>query len=226
MGAHAVPATRRSGATPTTIMSTALPRRIARPGTRATPRRIARSFARSAAAAVVAGAAVGAAGCSEHPSATAPAAHTPIAAAISAAPADDRPWGDAEAVRRRLESAASGLLYTSESDYAFEYVRFPAAASVPLSEAEFRAAAGVPADSTVEERTLDDFFARHIERVDPDDPVAVALVPRYEALKRTIRTSVRDARVFRVGRIVIRCYLVGVDARGNVVGLATTAIET
>jgi len=84
----------------------------------------------------------------------------------------------------------------------------------------------VPAGEVVEARTLDDFFARHIERVDPNDAVAVALVPRYERLKRTIRTSVRDARVFRVGTIAIRCYVVGLDPWGNVVGLATTAVET
>lgn len=131
-----------------------------------------------------------------------------------------------EATRRRLERAAAGLLYTSESDYPFDYVFFAADERPSLTEAAFRAAAGVPADSVVEERSLDDFFARHIERVDPADSVAVALVPRYRALKRTIRASVRGVRVFRVGQIAIRCYVVGIDARGNVVGLATTAIET
>jgi hypothetical protein len=140
--------------------------------------------------------------------------------------ADVAPPRQIDATRHRLEEAAAGLLYTSESDYPFDYVFLAAAAAPPLDEAAFRAAAAVPAGEVVEARTLDDFFARHIERVDPNDAVAVALVPRYERLKRTIRTSVRDARVFRVGTIAIRCYVVGVDPWGNVVGLATTAIET
>jgi hypothetical protein len=105
-------------------------------------------------------------------------------------------------------------------------VHLAAAAAVPLTADAFRAAAGVPADEPVEEQTLDAFFARHIERVDPADAEAVARVPRYRALRRTLRTSLRGTRVFRVGRIAIRCYVVGVDRHGHVVGLATTAIET
>lgn len=162
-------------------------------------------------------------GCADPPTTTEPTPRPALVRDLS----DERGVARArEATRRRLERASAGLLYTSESDVPFDYVFFPANASAPLAESAFRAAAGVPADSLVEERSLDDFFARHIERVDPNDAAAVALVPRYRALKRTIRASVRGARVFRVGRIAIRCYVVGVDARGNVVGLATTAIET
>jgi hypothetical protein len=181
-------------------------------------------------AAVLGAAALGAAAaCADAPPPTAPAA---VAAARAAAPAAGPPVArgapspDPRAVRRRLERAAAGLLYTSESDYPFDYVDLPAAADAPLTVAAFRTAAGVPADVDVEERTLDDFFARHIERVDPSDPAAVALVPRYRALRNALRTSVRGARVFRVGRVVVRCYVVGVDRRGHVVGLATTAVET
>ena len=64
-----------------------------------------------------------------------------------------------------------------------------------------------------------DRLARHIERVDPYDDVAVALVPRYRVLRETIRHAVRDPVVFRVGRIAIDCYVVGTDWDGNVVGL-------
>ena len=161
--------------------------------------------------------------CADAASPTAPAR---VGAAPRPLLADAARPRQVDATRQRLEEAAEGLLYTSESDYPFDYVFFSAGAEPPLDEPTFRAAVAVPAGEVVEARTLDDFFARHIERVDPNDAVAVALVPRYERLKRTIRTSVRDARVFRVGTIVIRCYVVGVDPWGNVVGLATTAVET
>jgi hypothetical protein len=174
-------------------------------------------------------AAFGAAGCRD---AVAPAPPTrpgpPAAARAAAARAAGAaaPSRSARATRRRLERAAAGLLYTSEADHPFDYVFLDAGARPPLTEAAFRAAAGVPADSAVERWALDDFFARHIERVDPADPAAVALVPRYRALKAALRSSVAGVRVFRVGRVVIRCYVVGVDARGAIVGLATTAVET
>ena len=129
-------------------------------------------------------------------------------------------------IERRLARAAEGLLYTSESDYPFELYVQPASVDGALTVASFRLTAGVPADSVVEELSLDDFFARHIERVDPSDSAAQALVPRYRHLRTTIRTAVREARVFRVGRVLIHCYVVGTDADGNVVGLTTWAVET
>ena len=131
-----------------------------------------------------------------------------------------------ESIQRRIERAADGLLYTSESDYPLEYFATAADVDGPLTIAGFRDAVGVPADSVVEEISLDAFFARHIEAADPNDPVAQALVPRYERLKSTLERSVRAPRVFRVGRILIRCYVVGTDAAGNVVGLTTFAVET
>jgi hypothetical protein len=139
------------------------------------------------------------------------------------APAERLP---ADVVRRQLERAADGLLYTSETDHPFAYVHRAGPAPTPLTVAAFRAAFAVPDDVAVEELSLDDFLARHIERVDPNDPVAVALVPRYRQLRETLRRSVRAARVFRVGRIANDCYLVGTDASDDVVGLATLAVET
>jgi hypothetical protein len=128
--------------------------------------------------------------------------------------------------RQRLERAAGDLLYTSESDHPFTYVFRAGPFTAPLDVATFRLAFGVPADVPVEQVGLDDFFARHIERVDPADEVAVALVPRYRRLRETLRHTLREPRVFRVGRIAIDCEIVGTDAAGNVVGLHTLAIET
>jgi hypothetical protein len=129
-------------------------------------------------------------------------------------------------VKLALERAAAGLLYTSESDYPFVYYFRPGPVPRPLTVAAFRATLAIPAETPVEVISLDEFFARHIERVDPGDSVAVALVPRYLLLRETIRAAVRDPVVFRVGRIAIDCYVVGTDRDANLVGLTTIAIET
>ena len=153
-----------------------------------------------------------------------PTAPAPRAAVVAPPPIGDflpRP-----VVRLALERAADGLLYTSESDYPFVYYSHAGPVRAPLTIATFRAALAIPAESPVEAITIDEFFARHIERVDPADPVAVALVPRYVTLRETIRQAVRDPLVFRVGRIAIHCYVVGTDRYGDVVGLTTIAIET
>lgn len=128
--------------------------------------------------------------------------------------------------RYLLERASAGLTYTSESDYPFTWYMRPGAMPQPVTVEAFRAALGIPATTAVEVRTVDEFFARHIDNIDPYDPVAVELVPRYEQLVSTIRFSLRDPKVFRVGRIAIDCYIVGLDRYGQLVGLRTVAIET
>ncbi len=129
-------------------------------------------------------------------------------------------------IRTRLEHAADGLLYTSESDYPFVWYQSDGFATTPLTEQGFRVAARLSDAAVVETTDLDVFFARHIERVDPNDPAQVAMVPHYRHLRETIRRTLPDVRVYRVGRIAIDCYIVGTDSDGRVVGLTTIAIET
>jgi hypothetical protein len=129
-------------------------------------------------------------------------------------------------LRRQLERAAGDLLYTSESDYPFGFYDAGVAVAQPLTIASFRAAAAIPADSVVEQVSLDAFLARHIENVDPADAAAVRLVPRYERLRAALRQELADVTVFRVGRILIRCYIVGTTPSGRVAGLTTWAVET
>ena len=148
--------------------------------------------------------------------------------------------------RALLERAARDLTYTSESDYPFvwffqivartqadaptseidEVLFGPDSSARALSMDDFRTLLEVPPTEQVDMVSLDDFFARHIENVDSADSVAVAHVPRYLVLRETLRRTLRGVQVFRVGQIVIRCYIVGIDGDGNLAGLTTTAIET
>lgn len=129
------------------------------------------------------------------------------------------------ALRQALERAADGLLYLSEGEAPFEFVRLPAPTG-PLTPESFRALVGAPASAPVSEITVERFFHPMTEGVDPADAAAQELVPRYRALEDVLRTSLPDLRVFRVGKIEIRCYLVGTAPDGALAGLATTAYET
>jgi hypothetical protein len=131
-----------------------------------------------------------------------------------------------DAMRARLERVSAGLLYTSESDYPFTWFRASGHFSPPLSEPTVRSALGAFPGEPVQVISLAEFFARHIERVDRQDDVAMALVPRYVHLRETLRHSLVGAKVYRVGTIRIRCYAVGLDRHGHLVGLATISIET
>lgn len=131
------------------------------------------------------------------------------------------------ALRRRLEEAADGLVYTSESDRPFEWVCFPGAGALwPMSAGEFAALVGAALGAPVEERTLEHFFERHTDNVDPYDTESRKLRPRYRHLRDTLRQALAEVRVFRVGTVEIDCYVVGGDGEGNVAGLRTVAIET
>jgi hypothetical protein len=135
-------------------------------------------------------------------------------------------------LRERLERAAHDLVYSSEGDNPFEYVAVEAPPGARSESAQELAAilAGREGGDRVEERSLDDFFKRHIETSDPYDSRAQAIRPRYEALRELLRSSLSGVRVVRLtraaNRAVVRCFVVGRDRAGRIVGLATSAIET
>lgn len=134
--------------------------------------------------------------------------------------------GDVGALQRRIESAATGLLYTSESDYPLVYVRSATAVATPVQGADVPAAFGADPDAPVGILSLDDFFARHIERVDLADEVALARVRDWVRLRETLRHALTGVRVYRIGSIAVDCLVVGLDRQGHLVGVRTTAIET
>jgi Nuclease A inhibitor-like protein len=126
-----------------------------------------------------------------------------------------------------LRDAAEGLLYTSEGDCPFDELSIPGLGSAwPQTKDQFLLNIGATSDVEVREQTLDQFFARHIEKSDPQDARLQAMRPRFEALRATLREELREVRVFRVGTVEVRCYIVGADASGNLSGLVTTSLES
>lgn len=129
-------------------------------------------------------------------------------------------------VRERLESAADGLLFISETESPFEYEELPHGASVALTPDSVREALGEPEATPVEETSLDRFLSGHIERADPEDPVAQENVGRFQALKEALTDSLSDVKVFRVGEVQVRYHVLGRTPDGRVAGLAASALET
>lgn len=130
-------------------------------------------------------------------------------------------------LRSRFESAADGLVYTSESDRPFEWLFLEnAGAGWPYDADELARRVGARDGERIEERSLDDFFRRHIETSDPYDVRAQQIRPRYESLKALVSSALRHPRVVRIGSIEVRCLIVGSDGQGNLAGLSTVAIET
>jgi Nuclease A inhibitor-like protein len=133
-----------------------------------------------------------------------------------------------DTLRATLEGAAKGLLYGSESDRPFEFVRFAGdkrsvAAVTPTEVALLIGAAGARAS----EMPASKYLEQHTTAFDPEDPRNVELAPRYRALLAVLRTSFLVLRVFRVGEVEIRVLALGNDREtGELAGLSTVAVET
>ena len=132
-----------------------------------------------------------------------------------------------DVVRERIEQAAEGLVYSSDSARPFEFRRFTGI-TIPvtrLSAMELASLAGARGGD-VRELTLDEFMARHIDRVDMQDAEALRLVPRFEALRDVIRTSLDDVRVVRHLGVEVRWIVLGNDpSTGEIAGVETVAGE-
>ncbi|MEP6691840.1 MAG: nuclease A inhibitor family protein [Gemmatimonadaceae bacterium] len=135
-------------------------------------------------------------------------------------------------MRETLERAASGLVYSSESDEPFTYFALDDAghrADEPIDARALASLVGAPASAGVTDHAVADFLARHIQTSDPFDARAQAIRPRYEHLAAVIEQQLRGARAIRIvvpGDVRVRCYIAGRDAHGDIAGFVTSAIET
>ena len=143
-----------------------------------------------------------------------------------------------------LEKASAGLLHVSESDYPYQFFSLQHHGlhedSDQLTALEFLACIGlseellndldIPAGQLVEERSFAGFFPSLDDLAnsgaDIKDPKVIAEAKRYRNLEKLLTRRLKTVKVFRVGRVEVRCYIAGFLSEGNIAGLVTTAIET
>jgi hypothetical protein len=123
-----------------------------------------------------------------------------------------------------LMVAAEGLLVPSESDYPFE--PFFWVGPEPLTPEALVASLGLPPETAVETRTVEQFFRPLSEERDWMDEAARANAARFTGLWAVVEEDLADVVVFRVGSIKIQVFIVGTDPEGLCVGLKTTVVET
>ena len=144
-----------------------------------------------------------------------------------------------------LEKASAGLFNISESDSPYEFFtlhqRDQRGDGDKLTSMEFLNVIGlsqelidefkIPVDQLIEERPLDNFFPTiddiaGYHGTDIKDRKVIAESKRYRKLEALLKKQLDDVKVFRVGKVEIRCYTGGFAKHGNIAGLVTTAIET
>lgn len=120
-----------------------------------------------------------------------------------------------EELKASISGASAGLIYISETDA--EVTPFEGGPAGAVTAADLLAQTGHAADAAVEERGFEEIFARLMR----GDAAA-----GFGALKGVLEQNLRDLKVFKVGKIQLDVYIVGLDADGNLSGVQTKAVET
>lgn len=125
---------------------------------------------------------------------------------------------------RQIGEVAAGLYYISETDA--EIVPFAGERSASLSRETILFQTRSAPDSPVEERDFKDFFARLTEIQDWYGDEETETARKFLLLKELLEKNLRDLKVFKIGEIQIDIYVVGLDAKNNLLGIKTRAVET
>ncbi|MFZ1700086.1 MAG: nuclease A inhibitor family protein [Pyrinomonadaceae bacterium] len=122
-----------------------------------------------------------------------------------------------------IEKATEGLIYVSETDA--HVVAFAAAETTATPETILQHL-GIDGDASVEEMSFEAFFDRLSTIKEWHGEREKAKAKKFLALKKLLEKDLRDLTVYRVGRVQIDIYVVGIDAEGRVIGVTTKAVET
>lgn len=136
--------------------------------------------------------------------------------------------GDAEKPKvnltQQIKTAASGLWYISETDA--EIFPFTGSKADSVTKENLLTQIGKPPDTPFEERGFDEMLERFITIQDWFGDEEKATAEKFAALKSLLEKNLTDLKVFKVGRIEVDIYFVGLDAEGNLAGIQTKAVET
>lgn len=125
---------------------------------------------------------------------------------------------------KQIEAAAENLSYMSETDAEIELFR---GKTMPtLDKARLLAQIGGKTDSPVEEKDFADFFARLTEIQDWYGDEEKEATRKFARLREVLQANLRELKVFKVGKVDLDIYAVGLDENDVLLGIVTKAVET
>jgi hypothetical protein len=128
-----------------------------------------------------------------------------------------------DALLESLKQASDGLLYTSESDYPFTVYSWQADTLTPE---QVLTLTGHPKNTPVQTADFDKFFAQTTQEKDWYGPKEKATVAKYQQLVKTLKDSLKDIQVYRVGETEMDVYIVGKTPTGALAGISSKVVET
>ena len=125
---------------------------------------------------------------------------------------------------QQFKTATDGLLFMSESDYPFEIHDWKDLPQVTPDH--LKQLAGLPADTPIEETTVDNFFRPAVRNYEGQSETARSTSERYRQLLQLIRDNLTDVTVYKLGRINMPVFIVGKTRSGSWMALSTRVVET
>ena len=125
---------------------------------------------------------------------------------------------------KQIAAAAEGLYYMSETDA--EILPFIGQTTKIVTSAEILEQTDHSANSAIEERKFASFFSRLTKIQDWFGDEEKQTVEKFIRLKEVLENNLRDLNVYKIGRIELDVYVVGLDENDKLLGIKTKAVET
>ena len=124
----------------------------------------------------------------------------------------------------QIKRVAEGLSYISETDA--EITPFAGEETEAVTKEEVLKQTKSAVDSPVEERGFAEFFARLTEIQDWFGDEEKKTAQKFVRLKELMEKNLKDLKVFKIGKIQLDIYVVGLNAESKLTGIKTKAVET
>jgi hypothetical protein len=128
-------------------------------------------------------------------------------------------------ITQRLTQASAGLLMPSESDYPFTVVSLEGISQESLTPQTVLKLMGHSPDTPIEVTEVDYFFRNVTVEQEWHDRQQRQDVKKFQKLVDILKSELKGVKVYRVGRINIDVYILGIY-NNNVVGIKTQLVET
>ena len=130
----------------------------------------------------------------------------------------------AKSLADRIKKTIRGLYYTSETDA--EITPFVGEKAEDVTAAVLLMQAKLPPDSPVEERDFNEFFSYLTGIQDWFGDEERKTARKFSDLRDLLQKELTDLKVFKVGKIELDVYVVGLDTQSVLTGIQTKAVET
>ncbi len=124
----------------------------------------------------------------------------------------------------QIEHACEGLIYISETDA--PVLTFAGQPTDAVNADVILQYSGMTAEEPVEEREFAEFFDRLTTIRDWYGEAEKARAQKFLELRKLLKENLSELKVFRIGRIRLDIFVVGINTDGCLVGVSTKAVET